>query len=78
VTSSRAAQEGWERIFNGHVQAHSDHREEALPMTSRTLRSMPASASAEVATAVGLDERYGREWLAATTVGGSSFTTLRR
>src|SRR5690348_1331536 len=36
----------------------------------RTMRSMPASTSAEVATAAGLDERYVREWLAAMTVGG--------
>jgi SAM-dependent methyltransferase len=36
----------------------------------RTMRSMPPSTSAEVATAAGLDERYVREWLAAMTVGG--------
>jgi hypothetical protein len=35
-----------------------------------TMRSLPASTSAQVATAAGLDERYVREWLAALTAGG--------
>jgi hypothetical protein len=35
-----------------------------------TMRSMPASTSAQVAAAAGLDERYVREWLAAVTAGG--------
>jgi SAM-dependent methyltransferase len=33
------------------------------------MASLPASTSAEVAAAAGLDERYVREWLAAMTVG---------
>jgi ubiquinone/menaquinone biosynthesis C-methylase UbiE len=36
----------------------------------RTMRSMPASTSAEIAAAADLDERYVREWLAAMATGG--------
>jgi ubiquinone/menaquinone biosynthesis C-methylase UbiE len=34
-----------------------------------TMKSLPASSSAVIAAAAGLDERYVREWLAAMTVG---------
>ena len=35
-----------------------------------TMASLPASTSAQIADAAGLDERYVREWLAAMTTGG--------
>ena len=35
-----------------------------------TMQSMPASTSAQIASAAGLNERYVREWLAAMTAGG--------
>ena len=35
-----------------------------------TMASLPASTSAQVAEAAGLDERYVREWLGALTTGG--------
>lgn len=35
-----------------------------------TMQSMPASTSAQIAAAAGLNERYVREWLAAMTAGG--------
>ncbi|MGV3533575.1 MAG: class I SAM-dependent methyltransferase, partial [Chthoniobacteraceae bacterium] len=35
-----------------------------------TLATLPASTSAEIAEAAGLNERYVREWLGAMTVGG--------
>ena len=35
-----------------------------------TMQSMPASTSAQIAAAAGLNERYVREWLAAVTAGG--------
>lgn len=35
-----------------------------------TMQSTPASTSAQIAAAAGLDERYVREWLAAMTAGG--------
>jgi SAM-dependent methyltransferase len=34
------------------------------------MSSLPAATSAEIASAAALDERYVREWLAATTTGG--------